>query len=110
MHPSRNGHEFIADSFAHLLRNRGFDVGTVELSAINNRSKRDSILWMLRNGTPWFLKRSVDLLPAMIALMASEAIRNIFTRSEDDVAQIIYPDFEVKESNSALLRGNERVS
>ena len=91
MHPSKNGHEFIADSFAHLLRNRGFDVGTVELSAINNRSRRDSILWMLRNGTPWFLKRSVDLLPAMMALMAGEVMRSIFTRP-------------------ALLLENERVS
>lgn len=110
MHPSKNGHEFIADSFAHLLRNRGFDVGTVELSVINNRSKRDSILWMLRNGTPWFLKRSVDLLPAMVALMATEAIRSIFLRTKDEDAQILFPDFEATENNSALLLGNERVS
>lgn len=115
MHPSKNGHEFIADSFAHLLRNRGFDVGRVELSAINNRSKRDSILWMLRNGTPWFLKRSVDLLPAIVALMATEAVRSIRWRGngtdiKDVNAEIIYPDFEVKEINSALLLGNERVS
>lgn len=115
MHPSKNGHEFIADSFAHLLRNRGFDVGTVELSAINNRSKRDSMLWMLRNGTPWFLKRSVDLLPAIVALMATEVARSIFWRSKglcikDVSAEIIYPDFEARENISALLRGNERVS
>jgi len=29
---------------------------------------------MLRNGTPWFLKRSVDLLPAALFLMAVEFI------------------------------------
>jgi hypothetical protein len=30
---------------------------------------------MLRNGTPWFLKRSVDLLPAAIILMFFEFAR-----------------------------------
>jgi hypothetical protein len=32
------------------------------------------MVWMLRNGTPWFLKRSVDLLPAALFLMAVEFI------------------------------------
>jgi hypothetical protein len=72
MHPSRNGHQFIADSFAHLLRNRGFEIGIVDFSYGNNRSRKDSILWMVRNGVPWFFKRSFDLLPAMLLLMAVE--------------------------------------
>jgi lysophospholipase L1-like esterase len=72
MHPSRRGHQFIADSFAHLLRGRGFDIGLVDYAKANNRSRRDSLLWMVRNGTPWFLKRSVDLLPALLLLMAAE--------------------------------------
>jgi lysophospholipase L1-like esterase len=72
MHPSRNGHQFIADSFAHLLRNRGFEIGIVDFSSGNNRSRKDSILWMVRNGVPWFFKRSFDLLPAMVLLMAVE--------------------------------------
>ena len=29
---------------------------------------------MLRNGTPWFLKRSVDLLPGLIWLSGAEII------------------------------------
>jgi lysophospholipase L1-like esterase len=72
MHPSRNGHQFIADSFAHLLRNRGFEIAIVDFSSGNNRSRKDSILWMIRNGVPWFFKRSFDLLPAMLLLMAVE--------------------------------------
>jgi hypothetical protein len=31
-------------------------------------------MWMLRNGTPWFLKRSVDLLPGLIWLSGAEII------------------------------------
>jgi lysophospholipase L1-like esterase len=74
MHPSRLGHQFIADHFGYLLRKRGFNVGPIAYSAVNNRSRRDSILWMLKNGTPWFLKRSFDLLPALIWLSITELV------------------------------------
>lgn len=74
MHPSRIGHQFIADNFGHLLRTRGFAVGNIKYSPKNNRSRRDSIVWMLRNGTPWFIKRSFDLFPALILLSLSELI------------------------------------
>lgn len=110
MHPSKNGHQFIADSFAHLLRKRGFDVANVEMSAINNRSRKDSILWMLRNGTPWFLKRSVDLLPAMILLMSAEIIRSIFKPVPQEAANIYFPSFGPSHHSEAVIRGNQRVS
>jgi lysophospholipase L1-like esterase len=110
MHPSKNGHQFIADSFAHLLRNRGFDVSPVEMSAINNRSRRDSILWMLRNGTPWFLKRSVDLLPAMLILMAVELIHGVRNRNVEPSADIYYPEFGNSGDSEVIAARNERVS
>jgi len=72
MHPSKFGHQFIAKQFAFLLRERGYFIGEVQIDPVNNRSRRDSILWMLRNGTPWFLKRSVDLLPGLIWLSGAE--------------------------------------
>ncbi len=74
MHPSKFGHQFIAEQFATLLRERGYFVGDVQIDPVNNRSRKDSILWMLRNGTPWFLKRSVDLLPGLIWLSGAEII------------------------------------
>jgi len=74
MHPSKSGHQFIAQQFAVLLRDRGYFIGEVQIDPINNRSRKDSILWMLRNGTPWFLKRSVDLLPGLIWLSGAELI------------------------------------
>jgi lysophospholipase L1-like esterase len=110
MHPSKNGHQFIADSFAHLLRDRGFDVAPVEISEVNNRSRKDSILWMLRNGTPWFLKRSVDLLPAMILLMAVELIHGLRNGRAEVSAEIYYPNFGISDESSANVLRNERVS
>lgn len=110
MHPSKNGHEFIADSYAHLLRKRGFEVNRVEISTINNRSRRDSILWMLKNGTPWFLKRSVDLLPSMLALMAIEAMRMIFPAPTHQSAEVLYADFAKLNKNSSFQERNRRVS
>lgn len=72
MHPSKKGHQFIAQEFANLLRHHGFDIAAVKIDPVNNRSRRDSIKWMLRNGTPWFIKRSVDLLPGLIWLSFAE--------------------------------------
>lgn len=74
MHPSKLGHQFIASQYAKLLAERGFEVGEVQIDPINNRSRKDSIKWMLKNGTPWFLKRSVDLLPGLIWLSGAEIV------------------------------------
>jgi lysophospholipase L1-like esterase len=80
MHPSKLGHQFIASEFAKMLRDRGFDVGDVAISPVNNRSRKDSILWMLRNGTPWFAKRSIDLFPGLIWLSLAEIVYLIRSR------------------------------
>jgi lysophospholipase L1-like esterase len=91
MHPSKLGHQFIASEFAKLLRDRGFDVGDVAISPVNNRSRKDSILWMLRNGTPWFAKRSIDLFPGLIWLSMAEIVylvRSRFARTSNPLTQI----------------------
>ena len=91
MHPSKLGHQFIASEFAKMLRDRGFDVGDVAISPVNNRSRKDSILWMLRNGTPWFAKRSIDLFPGLIWLSMAEIVylvRSRFLRTSKPLTQI----------------------
>jgi lysophospholipase L1-like esterase len=91
MHPSKLGHQFIASEFAKMLRDRGFDVGDVAISVVNNRSRKDSILWMLRNGTPWFAKRSIDLFPGLIWLSMAEIVylvRSRFLRTSNPLTQI----------------------
>ena len=93
MHPSKLGHQFIADNFAHLLRMRGFEIGHVQFSASNNRSRKDSIIWMLKNGTPWFLKRSLDLLPAILLLSITELIHIARFGRASESAEVFFPEF-----------------
>jgi hypothetical protein len=40
-------------------------------------TKSKETKWLLINGTKWFIKRSVDLIPALIWLIVSEKIRQI---------------------------------
>lgn len=110
MHPSKHGHQFIAQEFAHLLRQRGFHIGEVVIDPINNRNRKDSIKWMLRNGTPWFLKRSVDLLPAILLLSITELINMAKNKNAAEPADIYFPDFTKKEILSAPALNDERVS
>ena len=93
MHPSKLGHQFIADNFAHLLRMRGFEIGHVQFSVSNNRSRKDSIIWMLKNGTPWFLKRSLDLLPAILFLSITELIHIARFGRASESAEVFFPEF-----------------
>ena len=109
MHPSRFGHQFIAENFGHLLRTRGFDVGVIRFSEVNNRSRRDSIMWMLKNGTPWFLKRSLDLLPAILFLSVTELIHIARHGLDSESAEIFFPVFAPNHTSDKSMR-NERVS
>jgi len=110
MHPSRLGHQFIADNFAHLLRMRGFEIDTVKVGVNNNRSKKDSIIWMLKNGTPCVLKRSGDLLPAILFLSITELLHIYRHRDENESADLYFPDFLPVVRNSVGFEESSRVS
>ena len=75
MHPGPAGHFMLARSVAEQLRRRGWAVSLPHKLDVVQKSKSEKIKWLLRNGTPWFLKRSVDLLPAAVLLMAYELIK-----------------------------------
>jgi lysophospholipase L1-like esterase len=110
MHPSRAGHQFIADSFAHLLRVRGFEVSHIDFTRGNNRSKKDSVIWMIKNGTPWFFKRSFDLLPAVLLLMAKELFSIALRNNHDEVVQVHFPQFSQIEDSANHSSEMVRVS
>ena len=110
MHPSRHGHQFIADNFAHLLRKRGFEVDSVKFTRTNNRSGKDSIIWMLKNGTPWFLKRSIDLLPAILILSIYELIYMARHRNQVTDPNVYYPDFAAQADVDINRLQYEKVS
>lgn len=74
LHPSRRGHQMLASTFAVLLRDHGVAVGDVDIESPIPARRRDNIRWLLVNGTPWVLKRSFDLLPAMLLLTIIEKV------------------------------------
>ena len=74
MHPSALGHQHIADS---VRRNLSLPRRSAKkLPTSVESSKKFEIYWLITNGGKWFLKRSVDLIPALIWLVISEGIRN----------------------------------
>jgi lysophospholipase L1-like esterase len=77
MHPGPRGHQLLAREMASELRSRGWRVDLPESDSGDPHSRAAKIWWLICKGTPWFLKRSVDLLPVAIILMAIEAIRVI---------------------------------
>ena len=94
MHPSKIGHQRIALEFRKLISDFGFQIAEIEVDNEIRRSKKHSILWMLRNGTPWFLKRSIDLLPAALLLMFIEGARSFISRKSNQVgADLLAPKF-----------------
>lgn len=77
MHPGPQGHFLLARQVAQQLRRRGWSISLPHNLTLVQRSRAEKIRWLLRNGTPWFLKRSIDLLPAALILMIFELIKVI---------------------------------
>ena len=78
MHPGPRGHQLLAREMASALQARGWRVDLPESQEADHHSRAAKLWWLLCNGAPWFLKRSVDLLPVAIILMLIETIRVIF--------------------------------
>jgi len=110
MHPSKYGHQLMASHFRELLVKRNWQIAPIQIDSIKTASKATSIKWMLRNGTPWFLKRSVDLLPAALFLMAAEVIKMSLNRFSKTEANVYYPDFAVQSELKLQEVYEERVS
>ena len=77
MHPGPKGHQLLAREMAAQLRARGWSVDLPESQESHQHSRAAKIWWLLCKGTPWFLKRSADLLPVALILMSIETIRVI---------------------------------
>ena len=92
MHPSKLGHQILASKYHELLSPR-WDISPVSIDPVITRAKRDSILWMIRHATPWFLKRSVDLLPAALILVLGEYIKMLTGFNRKDEGVLYFPEF-----------------
>jgi hypothetical protein len=80
MHPGPVGHFMLARNIADQLRKRGWAISLPYQLPIAHRTRSEKIAWMLRNGTPWFFKRSFDLLPAALILMIFEFINVVIEK------------------------------
>ena len=109
MHPSKLGHQILANNFQALLSPR-WDISPVTVEPVVARAKKDSILWMIRHATPWFLKRSVDLLPAALILVLGEYIRMLTGFNKKDDAVLYFPEFVNHREAGIPQVQEERVS
>ena len=110
MHPSKYGHQIMAKHFREILLRFTWQIDPIAIEVTPVASKKTSMIWMLRNGTPWFFKRSFDLFPAAILLMGIELFKTIFKRQASELGTMYYPAFS-PQSHWDLQEVNEaRVS
>jgi hypothetical protein len=86
LHPNERGHRLIACQFHDLLAESGFPVGPGPdpEPSTPSPSRLAEIAWMATKGTAWLLRRSTDLVPALVGL----AVREWWTaRDEEDEAE-----------------------
>lgn len=77
MHPGPYGHQLLAREMADYLRRRGWNLRLPIVEDRERENTKKQLKWLLINGAPWFFKRSFDLLPAALILMAVEFVRVI---------------------------------
>lgn len=109
MHPSRFGHQILAQNFRELLSPH-WDIAPVTIEPIISRARKDTLLWMLRHATPWFIKRSVDLLPAALLLVLSEYLKILTGRDRHFQVQSYFPEFVNNREAGIALVAEVRIS
>jgi len=86
MHPGPNGHQLLAREMAQQLRKRGWALGLPVFTPYIREKSAAQWKWLILKGAPWFLKRSVDLLPAALILMAIELVRVCVEKLSDTLS------------------------
>ena len=92
MHPSKLGHQILAHNFREILVPH-WDISPIIIDPVTERARKDSLLWMLRHATPWFIKRSVDLLPAALILVMAEYLKIVTRRDRATQGELYFPEF-----------------
>ena len=74
LHPNERGHRLIACGFHALLGASGFPVGPVPDPEPSSRppTRLAEVHWMATKGTAWLVRRSRDLVPALVGLAVRE--------------------------------------
>ncbi|GAB2747316.1 SGNH/GDSL hydrolase family protein [Kitasatospora kifunensis] len=79
LHPSPAGHLLIARQFHALLAESGHRLGPppAAVQAPPPPSRAADLWWLATRGTAWLARRSVDLLPGLLALAAVESVHRL---------------------------------
>ncbi|MFF7631993.1 SGNH/GDSL hydrolase family protein [Kitasatospora sp. NPDC008050] len=79
LHPSPAGHLLIARRFHALLAESGHRVGPppAAVQAPPPPGRAADLWWLATRGTAWLARRSVDLLPGLLALAAAESAHRL---------------------------------
>jgi lysophospholipase L1-like esterase len=85
LHPNERGHRFVACQFHALLAASGIPVGPGPDPEPSSPppSRMAEIAWMATKGTTWFIRRSRDLIPQLLAL----AVREWLTAADDETEE-----------------------
>ncbi|MEY5145251.1 MAG: hypothetical protein RL745_620 [Actinomycetota bacterium] len=76
MHIGPAGHRYLATVVLSALPVQKFPVREqIPEPTEVPLTKGQQVWWLIRRGTPWVLRRSIDLIPSMIVLIAYESIR-----------------------------------
>lgn len=112
MHPSPVGHQLIADK---VRRSLSLPRRTRKKISFENKSgsKWRTARWLLVNGTIWVLRRSIDLIPAILFIIFKESIRgttrvkSFRTQSVGDTKKVSsYFNMETIDRDVAVLTAN----
>jgi lysophospholipase L1-like esterase len=93
MHPSPLGHRVLASHGAGALAR----AGVVQVASMPQVPEEEPgiwahAVWLIRNGVPWFAKRSLDLVPELVRVVISERRRGVGKRHTTPVRSLDLTD------------------
>jgi hypothetical protein len=106
LHPNERGHRFIACRFHALLATSGFPVGPGPDPEPSTPppARRDEARWMAAKGTAWLVRRSRDLVPALVGLAVREWLGLSGDDPEPETAGLEHPGLEPVNLNALSRR------
>ena len=90
LHPNERGHRLMACRFHHLLAEAGYPVGLGPDPEPSSPppTRLAEFAWMATKGTAWVIRRSKDLVPALIYLAVCEVMRKRDDLDADEAVEL----------------------
>jgi lysophospholipase L1-like esterase len=94
LHPNERGHRMIACRFHGLLAAAGYPVGPAPDPEPSSPppSRLAEFCWMATKGTAWVLRRSTDLVPALLGMAVREWLTSQEMLAEEDIQDVAARD------------------